>query len=54
MKKSGVLIALTAALTLSAGAATAQNATPVIAPGTPVTATLTSSDALLNDGRNYR
>lgn len=55
MMKSVVPAAVAAVLTLMAGTgATAQNATPVIAPGTPVTATLTSSDALLNDGRNYR
>lgn len=54
MIKTGVLTALTGAFVLTAAGATAQNATPVVAPGTPVTATLTSSDALLSDGRNYR
>lgn len=54
MKKACVLIATAAALTLTAAGAVAQNATPVIAPGTPVTATLTAGDPLLSDGRNYR
>ena len=54
MMKTGILTVLTGAFVLTAAGATAQNATPVVAPGTPVTATLTSSDALLSDGRNYR
>lgn len=55
MMKTGVLIAMTAALTLTAvTGATAQNATPIVTPGTPVTATLVSSDPVLSDGRNYR
>lgn len=54
MIKIGVLTALTGAFVLTAGGATAQNATPIVTPGTPVTATLVSSDALLSDGRNYR
>lgn len=53
--KTGVMIAMAAvaALTGAAGAM-AQNATPVVAPGTPVTATLVSTDPLMSDGRNYR
>lgn len=56
MIKIGTLAAVTAALTLTAGGAQAQaqNTTPVVAPGTPVTATLQSSDPLMSDGRNYR
>lgn len=52
---TGVRIATTATLALMvATGATGQTATPIVTPGTPVTATLVSSDAVLSDGRNYR
>lgn len=54
MIQTGASIAMTAVLILTAGGAQAQNATPVVTPGTPVTATLQASDPLLSDGRNYR
>lgn len=55
MTRTESLVALTAALTLTAGGAhaQAQNTTPVVTPGTPVTAVIQTSDPLMSDGRNY-